>query len=92
MKGLDPLPYTTYVEECCRVLAEAKEFPSDQYVVELIRTHTIVNEIFQYIPSAYCATNTTHVAANRQIASIQERLDSAKQSWVENISNKSEFD
>ncbi|KAF7173128.1 hypothetical protein CNMCM5623_005351 [Aspergillus felis] len=36
-KDMDPLRYTCYTEECCRVLEELREYPTDMYLVQLAR-------------------------------------------------------
>ncbi|PMD37794.1 hypothetical protein L207DRAFT_532050 [Hyaloscypha variabilis F] len=44
-KDIDPLRYTDYTKECCRVIAEAGEYPTDQYLVSLVQMHNMTDRI-----------------------------------------------
>jgi hypothetical protein len=45
------MPYTTYIEKCCLTLAEANEYPTDVYLVSLIRLQHFVRKIANSLPS-----------------------------------------
>lgn len=42
---MDPIKYSTYADECCRVLAQANEYPSDEQLVIMIRIMGLVGRI-----------------------------------------------
>jgi hypothetical protein len=44
-KDIDPLRYTDYTKECCRVIAEAGEYPTDRYLVSLVQMHSMTDRI-----------------------------------------------
>ncbi|KAL2864769.1 uncharacterized protein BJX67DRAFT_360252 [Aspergillus lucknowensis] len=44
LRGLDPMRYTNYTEECCCVL-EASEEPADLYLIRLVRLHHLAERI-----------------------------------------------
>ncbi|KAK9369480.1 hypothetical protein V1509DRAFT_619548 [Lipomyces kononenkoae] len=44
-KDMDPMKYTDYTEECCRVLEDAGEYPTDLYLVRLVRLHRMGGRI-----------------------------------------------
>lgn len=37
--------YTKYTDECCRVIEDAQEYNTDQYLVRLVRLHRITDRI-----------------------------------------------
>lgn len=39
------LRYTKYTEECSVILSEMKEYPTDEYIVHLLRLHRIGEKI-----------------------------------------------
>jgi hypothetical protein len=42
---MDPVRYTRHAEECCNVIIEAAEYPSDVYLVQLVRLHRLADKI-----------------------------------------------
>lgn len=44
-RDLDPIKYTKYADESCRILAEAAEYPTDILVVQLSKLHCISEKI-----------------------------------------------
>jgi hypothetical protein len=50
VKDMDPLRYTSYTEECCRVLEELQEYPTDMYLVQLARLNRMAYRIVQTLP------------------------------------------
>ncbi len=42
---MDPIKYSTYADECCRVLEEAHEYPSDERLVLLMRIMRMLGKI-----------------------------------------------
>ncbi|KAL1966514.1 hypothetical protein VTN77DRAFT_4436 [Rasamsonia byssochlamydoides] len=74
LKGLEPLPYTPYVEECCQVLVDAKEYPGDVYLVQLVRVQRIVNMIGQHVPTDTADLCKLRAPFGMHIASIQNIL------------------
>ena len=45
------MPYTTYIETCCHTLAGAGEYPTDVYLVSLVRLQHFVRKIAHSLPS-----------------------------------------
>jgi hypothetical protein len=45
IKDINPLRFTDYTKECCRIIAEAGEYPTDQYLVRLVRMHSLTDRI-----------------------------------------------
>ena len=41
----DPIRYSKYVDDCCRVISEEAEYPTDIYAVHLTRLHGLANRI-----------------------------------------------
>ncbi|PTU21624.1 hypothetical protein P175DRAFT_0193252 [Aspergillus ochraceoroseus IBT 24754] len=44
-RNMDPVRYTRYTEECCRVLEDTRDHPTDLYLVRLSRLHRIADRI-----------------------------------------------
>ncbi|EXJ93982.1 hypothetical protein A1O1_02375 [Capronia coronata CBS 617.96] len=44
-REMDPIKYSMYADECCRVLEQANEYPSDQHLVIMIRIMGMVGKI-----------------------------------------------
>ncbi|KAE9364158.1 hypothetical protein N431DRAFT_549798 [Stipitochalara longipes BDJ] len=44
-KDIDPLRFTDYTRECCQIITEAGEYPTDQYLVNLVRMHSMTEQI-----------------------------------------------
>jgi hypothetical protein len=44
-KDIEPVKYTKYVDECCRVIEEANEYPGDVYLVQLVRIQCLADKI-----------------------------------------------
>ncbi|KKA16886.1 hypothetical protein T310_9500 [Rasamsonia emersonii CBS 393.64] len=78
LRGLEPLPYTPYVEECCQALVDAKQYPDDNYLVQLVRIQRVVNIIRQHVLDDQYKLRAPF---GMHIASIQSELNSVKQSW-----------
>lgn len=45
IKDIDPLRFTDYTKECCQIIAEAGEYSTDQYLVRLVRMHSLTDRI-----------------------------------------------
>jgi hypothetical protein len=45
LMDMDPMRYTAYTEECCRIVEDAAQYPSDQYLVKLVQMHRITDRI-----------------------------------------------
>lgn len=85
LRGLEPLPYTPYVEECCQALVDAEEHPDDIYLVQLVRIQRVVNVIRQHVLEDQYKLRAPF---GMHIAAIQSELNCVKQSWGD-ICNKS---
>ena len=44
-RDMDAMRYTSYTDECCRTITEAAEYPSDGYLVHLVRLHRVGDRI-----------------------------------------------
>ena len=42
---MEPIKYSAYAEECCRVLEQANEYPHDQHLVNLMRVMRMIGRI-----------------------------------------------
>jgi len=45
VKDIEPLRFTDYTKECCRIIAETGEYPTDQYLVTLVQMHSMTDRI-----------------------------------------------
>lgn len=45
LKDIQGLEFTAYVQECCTVLEEAQDTPNDFYLVQLIRSQSLVDRV-----------------------------------------------
>ncbi len=44
-RDIEPVKHTKYVDDCCRAIEEAAEYPSDDYLVQLIRIYCVADKI-----------------------------------------------
>lgn len=44
-KDIEPVKFTRYADECCQLISEASEYPSDNHVVQLTRLHQLEDTI-----------------------------------------------
>ena len=44
-RDLYPIRHSSYVDECCRILSEASEYPTDVYLVQLTSLHCFVEKV-----------------------------------------------
>lgn len=44
-RDMEPIRYSRYVNECCRIISEAVKYPTDVYVVHLARLHGLADKI-----------------------------------------------
>ncbi|KAJ9297657.1 transcriptional regulator family: Fungal Specific TF [Paecilomyces variotii] len=44
-RNIDSLRYTKYTEECCQLIAEAAEYPTDALLIQLMRVHRLADKI-----------------------------------------------
>ncbi|KAL2826447.1 hypothetical protein BDW59DRAFT_65165 [Aspergillus cavernicola] len=45
LQGTNSMKYTDYTKECCRVIEHAAEYPTDLYLVRLVRLHRLADRI-----------------------------------------------
>lgn len=43
--GIDPIREASYIEECCYAIEKSREYPSDNYLVYLVRLQNISEKI-----------------------------------------------
>jgi hypothetical protein len=53
-RDMDPMRYTDYTEECCRVIEDAGEYPTDLYLVRLVRLHRMADRIRRILSVDEC--------------------------------------
>lgn len=70
---MDPLRYTSYTEECCRVLEELQEYPSDMYLVQLARLNRMAHRIVQTLP--FDAYNPPGIASSDSLQTCVKALE-----------------
>ncbi|RHZ50363.1 hypothetical protein CDV55_100915 [Aspergillus turcosus] len=73
LKDMDPLRYTGYTEECCRVLEELHEHPTDMYLVRLARLNRMAYRIVQTLP--FDAYNPPQIALSDSVQSSVKHLE-----------------
>ncbi|GIK06636.1 hypothetical protein Aspvir_002286 [Aspergillus viridinutans] len=73
VKDIDPLRYTSYTDECCRVLEELREYPTDMYLVQLARLNRMAHRIVQILP--FDAYNPPHIASSDSVQRCVEALE-----------------
>jgi hypothetical protein len=49
LRDIDPMRYTSYTEECCRIIEDSKEYPSDLYLVQLVRMLRMTERIHRIL-------------------------------------------
>ncbi|KAH8693189.1 hypothetical protein BGW36DRAFT_386105 [Talaromyces proteolyticus] len=79
--GMEPIPYTPYVKECCEALIEAAEYPTDALAVEMIHIQSVMTCVRQAIPQGPVDLEKTHTLINFHINSAQQQLESLRKSW-----------
>lgn len=47
---MDPFEYNNYVDECCRILEDAREYPSDAVLVYMCRLQRVVDSVVRALP------------------------------------------
>ncbi|KAG2009362.1 hypothetical protein GB937_007765 [Aspergillus fischeri] len=65
LKDVDPPRYTSYTEECCRVLEGLQEYPTDMYLVQLARLNRMAYRIVQ--TPTLDAYNPPHIASSDSV-------------------------
>lgn len=58
-KRYDSLRYSAQLDQCCRQLEEAQEYPSDRFLVHLVRLQRIVQRIERKVPIDDLTPETT---------------------------------
>ncbi|KAL2011635.1 hypothetical protein VTN00DRAFT_4353 [Thermoascus crustaceus] len=84
----DVLRHTPYVDECCQLLIDSNECPTDVYLVRLVQLQKIMNIIRQTLPADGTELRTLRAPMGMYIKSIQKDLESLKCSWKEDIEQK----
>ena len=74
VRDIDPIRYSKYVDDCCRVISEAAEYPTDIYVVHLTRLHGLANRITGTLFHDDC--NVTTGFASAPIVACVKSLES----------------
>ncbi|KAF7116135.1 hypothetical protein CNMCM5793_004155 [Aspergillus hiratsukae] len=73
LKDMDPLRYTSYTEECCHVLEELQEHPTDMYLVRLARLSCMAHRIVQKLP--FDAYNPPQIAPSGPVETCVKHLE-----------------
>jgi hypothetical protein len=86
------MPYTTYIETCCHTLAGAGEYPTDVYLVGLVRLQRFVRKIALSLPSNELEplwSPTTPVGM--YVKSLEEELQSYQSSLPQQLKLSGKF-
>jgi hypothetical protein len=76
---IDPMRYTAYTEECCRLL-EAAGGSTDLYLVRLVRLHGMVERIDRMISfDEYAAYGESSTPISTRIKTFEAELQEMKQ-------------
>lgn len=59
---MQPLRFTKYTDECCRAIEQKLEFPTDVFLVHLVRTMHLADRIVHTICSDDCNYPKLHSA------------------------------
>ena len=43
-RNIEPVRYSRYVDECCQVISQAAQYPTDAFVVHLTRLHGVADK------------------------------------------------
>lgn len=78
---MDPLRYTPYVEECCQILLSSKKYPTDIYLVELVRLQKIANTIEQSIPIDDVEPGKITAPIGMHMKAIEKDLHLLRENW-----------
>ncbi len=62
-RDIYPIRYSKYVDECCRAISEAAEYPTDIYVVHLTRLHGVAFKIMNTFTFDECHITPTFTSA-----------------------------
>ncbi|KAJ9402483.1 transcriptional regulator family: Fungal Specific TF [Paecilomyces variotii] len=80
-RRMDPLRYTPYVEECCQILLSSKRYPTDTYLVELVRLQKIANTIKRSIPIDDIEPGKMRAPVGMHMKAIEKDLHVLRESW-----------
>ena len=76
IRDIEPIRYSKYVDECCRILIEAAKFPTDISVVHLTRLHGLAQKIARTftIDDYYMTTNFTAAPIGACVKALEADL------------------
>ena len=87
IKKMDPMSYTQRTEECCRLLNERSELPSDAYLVHMVQLHHIASRIGQtlLLDEAEVPSGATLRPIQMCVKSFQKDLEELRMSASANL-------
>ncbi|KAL1624206.1 hypothetical protein SLS54_004136 [Diplodia seriata] len=88
-KRYDSLRYSAQLAGVCRHLEEAQEYPTDQYLVYLVRLQGIVQRIERKVPIDDFTTDTM-IPIAMFVKALHGELDDFKKSLPADLANQCE--
>jgi hypothetical protein len=88
---MEPIPYTPYVKECCQVLAEANQSPSDLLAVEMVRIQCVMNSVRQAVPVGPIEMEKFYTSIDLHISAAQQQLETLRKNWPVNKTIQGQF-
>lgn len=77
-----PVQFNKYADECCRAIAEALEYPTDAYLVQLVRLQRLADKINRTLSSEEVDLATTGITepVAMCVKSLEVELEQLKSS------------
>ncbi len=76
-----PLPYTTYIADCCAELERQSEYDSDRFLVTMVRLHRFLGRIYAVFPNPDIDNSTPcdfHASQHMTMSLIRSELEALK--------------
>lgn len=71
---------TTYLEQCCKVLEETMQYPSDEYLVKLVRIQQLAQSISLTMAIDNISQHAMKLPLTMVVRSFQDQLDAFRES------------
>ncbi|KAF3768090.1 hypothetical protein M406DRAFT_289423 [Cryphonectria parasitica EP155] len=72
-----PMSYSSYLQKCCEVIAEAQEYETDKFLVALIKIHQLLNRAADIIPynDGELTSQIPYTPSHMALTAIQKELE-----------------
>ncbi len=78
-RDFEPVRYTRYAEECCHFLSEAGEFPTDVYLVQVVKLLYLGDKISRTLnPQDFDPSSNIAAPVGASVKSLEAELQSLK--------------